>query len=421
MTRKHGEGRIFVRGKYAWIQYYDSRGNQVREAAKELGKDGKLHNIEIRCDADQRKVERILGERLGEISKGTFRRPSQETYGTLRKRFYANYVSRNRKSLRRDKAGNPHLDKVERLNEFFDDDDYLARDIDADGLQEFITDQRAKGRKDSSINRSLSALRAMFHLARKRKKLTIDDIPTFEMLDEPKPRKGFLEREQFEALFTALPDYVRLPFAVGYFTAMRLGEILSLEWDQIDFLAGTINLHETKNGDPRSAPIVSRLRAMLIEQRAKRQPHCPYICFRLDAKGHAGKIGSFQKVWQSRCVQLGLGKMEPLVDRVTGETKYTKARGPRSKPKQKMTYKGLIFHDTRRSGIRNLVRAGVSQDVARLISGHETPSVFSRYNISSEKDVVEAGRLLEKSLGPIPENAGTPENGDKTGTVLAIN
>jgi Phage integrase family len=57
----------------------------------------------------------------------------------------------------------------------------------------------------------------------------------------------------------------------------------------------------------------------------------------------------------------------------------------------------VLLHDFRRTAVRNLIRAGVSRDVARKISGHETDSIFSRYNITDENDLADAARKLEIS------------------------
>ena len=342
--------------------------------------------------SDEKKALKILRQRTGAVVNGILPDSRSLRYEDIQENYYADYKIHGRKSLRFDKVGNARLDKVVRLDTYFMG--FRASEISTELIREFIIGEQVRHLAPASINRSLAALKRMLRLAVQDGRLRA--VPYIPMLRESAPRQGFFERKDFDRLYESLPEYLRLPLALGFFTAMRREEILSLKWEQIDFLSGVIHLWagETKNDDPRIIPLVPQLRAMLVEQHARRQAGCPYVCFRLDRKGHAARIGSFRKVWQSRCAKLRLGKMEPATDPTTGEPLFEKPRGPRSEPKAKMTYQGARFHDLRRSGVRNLVRAGVSEKVARQISGHKTRSVFDRYNIVSEGDVAEAGRKL---------------------------
>jgi|GEM_PF-3400540 len=106
--------------------------------------------------------------------------------------------------------------------------------------------------------------------------------------------------------------------------------------------------------------------------------------------------------------------MEPAIDQVTGEVMYEKGRTdrPNAKSKLKLVYHGLLYHDLRRSFIRNLVRSGTSEKVSMKFSGHLSRQVFDRYNISSEQDVLDAGERLAAYL---------EKNGDKTGPAVHQN
>jgi integrase len=378
--RARGEGRLYKRGdsNFWWIQFYDD-GQCVRESTKTV---------------DEAKAARLLRKRLGQVEAEVYAKTVSLRYEDIRATLLADYATQRRRSLSRDKEGNPRLDKVKRLDEFFAG--CKISKIDTDLLREFISGEQGRGIADSTINRSLSALRRMMNLARREKKMTT--LPYFPMLTEPRARQGFFEDDQFRKLMVALPEYLRLPLALGYHTAMRAGEVLALDWNQVDLLRDTIRLRagETKSGEARTIPIVPQLRVLIEAQRAKRQPECPLVCFKLDRKGRAVKIGSFRKAWYSACVKTGLGKFEPVIDSKTGKPLYDRPRGPRSKPKVTLVYKGMIFHDLRRSGVRNLVRAGVPQSVAMDISGHKTASVFKRYNITSEQDIRDAAEKLAR-------------------------
>ena len=59
-------------------------------------------------------------------------------------------------------------------------------------------------------------------------------------------------------------------------------------------------------------------------------------------------------------------------------------------------YVGLLIHDLRRTGCRNLRRLGVHEKTIMKMGGWKTRSVFDRYNIVDEKDLAEAAAKLDQ-------------------------
>ena len=95
-------------------------------------------------------------------------------------------------------------------------------------------------------------------------------------------------------------------------------------------------------------------------------------------------MGDFRKAWAAACVKAGLYREVSLADGT----------------KRKVPIK--LFHDLRRTAVRNMIRAGVSQPVAMKISGHRTAAIFRRYDITTEADIREAMRRTQAHISPQP-------------------
>jgi integrase len=155
----------------------------------------------------------------------------------------------------------------------------------------------------------------------------------------------------------------------------------------VDLDEGVVRLDPgtTKNDEPRVVPMTAELRSVLAEQKTLRDrdyPACQYVFFE-DGK----RISNFRGNWEPACFEAGLW----TGDQETG------------KPTR-------LFHDLRRTGVRNLIRAGVPERVAMAISGHKTRSVFDRYNIVSESDLREAAGKLDSYLNQRYESEQDPKD-----------
>jgi integrase len=249
-------------------------------------------------------------------------------------------------------------------------------------IADYVAARRQAGIAAATCNREVAVLKASYrHAARLE---MIERIPMFpKKLTEAKPRKGFVEAAQYKLLAANAGElWLRTFLALGFSYGWRKSEMLSLRVHNVDLLEGSLTLDASKNGESRLVKLTTELRVLLAECiRNKRSDD--FVLTRNDGS----RVAQPRKDWYALCVRCSLGK-------------FNEAGG----------YKGLQMHDLRRSGVRRLVRRGVPEKTCMAISGHKTRSMFDRYNITNERDLENAARLLDA-----PENPGT-ETDTKTYT-----
>jgi integrase len=165
---------------------------------------------------------------------------------------------------------------------------------------------------------------------------------------------------------------------------------MPLSWEQVDRSAKEVRLFTSKNGHPRVLPLEGELWSVIERCWSRREFQTPdgsalsSLVFHVDGR----ELGDFRKRWATACKE---------------------AKVP-----------GRLFHDLRRSAVRDMVRYGVPQSVAMSISGRRSTSIFLRYDIASDSDRREALKRTQahrEAIKPVSSVVSISGNGHKTGTV----
>ena len=349
-------GMIYKRGDIWWIKYYRN-GQSIRESTKNKSK---------------MVAEKILKRREGEIAQGQTPGVFFEkiTFDQLAEGLIQDYKINGRKSFdRMNKA-------VTHLKDFFSG--FKAVQVTTPKINEYVLFRLEKGMANGTVNRELAALKRMFNLGFQQTPPMVNRVPHIPSLQERNARKGFFEHWEFLALREALPEYLRGVATFGYKFGWRLEEITSLKWSQVDKELGIVRLEvgETKNGSGRTIYLDDEVRDIFVAQWEKRKlakKITPYVF--LNRNGD-DRLKRFYKTWRKSCLDAGIGVK--------------------------------LFHDFRRTAVRNMVRSGIPERVAMTISGHKTRCVFDRYNIVNDQDLKLAAQKQSEYLESLDgHNLGT--------------
>jgi integrase len=185
--------------------------------------------------------------------------------------------------------------------------------------------------------------------------------PHVALLPEQNVRTNFLEPADFEAIAAHLREDLLDFSRFAYLTGWRSGAIRVLGWRNVDLerrgdeIVGGFIRPEGSSVTKRTGLVALSGEVLEIIRRrfADRRLDCSLV-FHHDGRA----VGDFRRAWLRAAAAAG--------------------------------FAGVRFHDLRRSFARNISRAGVSEQVAMLLGGWRTRSVFDRYRIVSEGDVAEA-------------------------------
>ncbi|MBI4570217.1 MAG: site-specific integrase [Planctomycetes bacterium] len=263
---------------------------------------------------------------------------------------------------------------------------YLV-DIGADEIERWGRQRAESDVSGAAVNRDFSLISALFRWAARMRYCDTNPLAGGKVerfSERGRARETYLDPGEARALIAAADDLVRPVLLAAIHTGARRGELLSLQWRDVDLTAGsmTIRPEVEKSGRGRVVPLTPTLRAALADLKAKRQ------VIALDGS---------DPVFTAKA-----GAALPLTDAILGARLKAAVARCEAIPADKKPK--VTFHALRHSAASMMVAAGVSLfDVGKIL-GHTSPQVTMRYAHfapAAAKSAIDrlAGALADPTIG----------------------
>jgi len=205
----------------------------------------------------------------------------------------------------------------------------------------------------STVNGEMACLKSLFTEAMRSGVCEVNPVRSVKLQNPNNVRDRLLSGEETARLFFAAEasdDFVRPLFHLLYHTGMRLGEVLALEWADIEFDHQRIVIRRSKSGEGRKVP----LRGALADELIRWKPYSNGSRWLFPARYDTSKpMQSIRKGWLRLCQEAKVDNLRP--------------------------------HDLRHNFTSMLQAQGVSDSIIMSITGHKTHVMLHRYSHSNDQ------------------------------------
>ncbi len=334
--------RVFERNGNWWIDY-TFNGKRHR---KKIGKSKKL------AEKVLAKIQTMI------IEKKYFdiKEDKEIKFKEMADLFLDNYAKSNKSSWIRDTISIKHL------NEFFGEKN--IGEITSFDIENYKKKRIEEGVKYATINRELTCLKTIFNKAVEWGKLNTNS-PKIKLYKENNMRIRYLTETEANLLVNFAKEPLKSIIIIALNTGMRLGEIVSLRWRDIDFNTETITVWRTKNKEKKVVPMNKIVVETLRYAETLRDPLNEFVFYsKIIETGHISKH-----------------HVSHMFNKLIKE----------------LNIKDFRFHDLRHTFASWLVMKGVDLKTIQELLGHKTFSMVLRYAHLSQEHKKKSVELLTES------------------------
>lgn len=197
--------------------------------------------------------------------------------------------------------------------------------------------------------------------------------------EKPKPpRETEISHDDEAAVLRRVDGLMRAFILAAIDGGMRRDEVRLLEWNDVDFDAGTVTLHAAKTKGKQRRVVRLTPRALEAIRKLPRYPGCPYLF----ASRHTRLPYAGSTIYRRWCEAIEAAKVKP-------------APGDES----------VRLHDLRAAFCSRLARLGAPVPAIQKLIGHRSIQTTQIYLRVNAKDVEDAYALLRESQRKAPQRA----------------
>jgi integrase len=293
---------------------------------------------------------------------------------------------------RRDKASAQNLSNLRRVRADFGA--IRAAELSDAHIEKYIDGLRNRGAANATVNRITQVLLQAYTYSGK---FSLPRVPHLSEVDNV--RQGFSDAAETQRIMAALPEYLRDYIFFAARVGMRKKESRSLRWPSVEGDRIRLKAIDAKTKEPRVIPMIGELSELLERRRIARAVTIDGITTLAEWVFHDG-TGNFRESWIRACCRADVGHLlcRACELPVTRGLKCEKCGGTWSWSGnwKKLRYVGRLFHDFRRTAVRDMIRGGAPESAGMKISGHKTKAMLYRYDIVDDRDMRDALLAGEK-------------------------